>query len=271
VALSELDRRAGFDHLTSVFVPNLGPLAATRSIQGLRAVIRRLRAPDGCPWDREQTHESIRRYVLEEAYEVAEAIDDGDPVELKEELGDLLLQVVLHAQIADDEGTFDLDDVVQRLNEKLIGRHPHVFGDVRADTSADVVRNWEALKRAEKGESTVAKSALDGVPRTMPALRAAQEVLQRAQEAGLPWSPTAQDWEAAEATVRGLRGDGLATPTAGDVGHLLLMLARRATELDLDAESALVAATQRYGVSFREAEKAARGPASSSDTRSDPG
>ncbi len=251
--LAELDRRAVFDHLTTLAVPALPPEAATRSIQGLRAIIRRLRGPQGCPWDREQTHQSIRQYVIEEAYEVADAIDADDPAELKEELGDLLLQVVLHAQIADDQGEFDFDDVVHRLAEKLVGRHPHVFGDVTARTAAEVVRNWEALKRAEKGEQGPPRSAMAGVPRSMPALRAAQEIYRRAGEAGYRWPGREWAWERVQATAQALR-QHKAGPDAW--GELALLLARLAADQGVDLETALERANRRFVERFQAAEAA---------------
>ncbi len=257
VPLAELERRATFDHLTSVFVPQLEPVRAIGSVQGLRAIVTRLRGPEGCPWDREQTHRSVRKYVIEEAYEVADAIDDGDPTELKEELGDLLLQVLLHAQIADDEGEFDLDDVVRRLSEKLVGRHPHVFGDVTARTSADVIRNWEALKRAEKGETKGPKSVLDGIPRSMPALITAQETFRRAAEAGEGWLPDDESWKRASTTLARLRVNAaraLDEQDVGEVGELLALIAAVTATSDLDAESALTAATQRFTIAYRQRE-----------------
>ena len=154
--LVELDREDDFaDHLTTLYVPPLPPLEAVRAPEGLAYVVHRLRAPDGCPWDREQTHQSLRRYVLEEAYEVAEVLDewDGSPElaeKLAEELGDLLLQVYLQAEIADQEDLFHIGDVYQAVSEKLIRRHPHVFGEVEVRDAAHVVRNWEAIKREER-------------------------------------------------------------------------------------------------------------------------
>ena len=151
-ALAELDRGAEADHLTTLYVPPLDPLAAARVPEGLRYVVERLRAPDGCPWDREQTHQSLRPFVLEEAYEVAEVLDEWDgsaemAEKLAEELGDLLLQVYLQAQVAHDEDLFSHGDVFQGITEKLIRRHPHVFGEVEARDAAQVLRNWETMKQ----------------------------------------------------------------------------------------------------------------------------
>jgi len=151
--------------------------------EGLVRVVAALRAPDGCPWDREQTHESLKPHLLEETYETLEAIDRADPAELREELGDLLLQVLMHSQIASETGAFDIYQVIQHLIEKLIARHPHVFGDAHAETAAQVLKNWDATKRQQKGRNSV----LDGVPRSMPALARAQEISKRAARVGFEW------------------------------------------------------------------------------------
>ncbi len=161
--------------------------------EALVSLQARLRAPGGCPWDRRQTHETLRTYLLEETYEVLEAIDKADPRELSEELGDLLLQVIFHAELAGEAGRFDISSVIQNLHDKLVRRHPHVFGDVKADTPEQVVQNWELLKAEEKlGSSKAAKdqiapSALDGIPRTLPALLEAQQLTRRAARVGFDW------------------------------------------------------------------------------------
>jgi tetrapyrrole methylase family protein/MazG family protein len=186
VALYALDRPAAgeYDHLTTLYVP---PLPAERRRPGFPefvAVIDRLRGPDGCPWDREQTPQSLKRYVLEEAYEVLEAVDSGDPARLCDELGDLMLQVLLYARIGQEEGDFDIRDVIANHVEKLIRRHPHVFGDVSVASTDEVLRNWEAIKQTEKPERT---SALDGVPKDLPALMKALQVSKRAVKVGFEW------------------------------------------------------------------------------------
>ena len=194
-ALAELDRGAEADHLTTLYVPPLTPLAAARVPEGLRYVVARLRAPDGCPWDREQTHQSLRPFVLEEAYEVAEVLDEWDgsaeiAEKLAEELGDLLLQVYLQAQVAHDEDLFHIGDVFQGITEKLIRRHPHVFGEVEARDAAQVLRNWETLKKAERaarGEEVASESVLRGIPKSAPALYQAYELSKKAAKAGFEW------------------------------------------------------------------------------------
>ncbi|HXI19039.1 MAG TPA: MazG family protein, partial [Chloroflexota bacterium] len=177
--LLEVDRRDGVAHLTSLWVPPLAPLQALREPQTLQEVMASLRAPapEGCPWDREQTHETLRRYLLEETYEALDAIDSGDVRSLEEELGDLLLQIVFHAQIADEAGLFDFGDVCAGISAKLIRRHPHVFGDLKEQDAAAVLRNWEQLKREERAKKDQAgRSMLDGVPASMPALSYTQSV-----------------------------------------------------------------------------------------------
>jgi len=148
--LVDLDRNDRADHLTTIYVPPLPPTEALRAPEGLRAIVAKLRAPDGCPWDREQTHQSLAKFLLEEAYEVYDALDAGSTPDLAEELGDLLLQIVLHAEYAAEDGVFDLTDVYRQVMTKIVRRHPHVFGDVVAESAADVLRNWEQINAAER-------------------------------------------------------------------------------------------------------------------------
>lgn len=148
--------------------------------------VAKLRSPEGCPWDREQTHESLKRYAIEETYEVVEAIESGEPDNLEDELGDLLLQVLLHAQIAQENGQFDIADVCHRINAKLRRRHPHVFADVEVSGVDDVLTNWEAIKRSEPGYNE-RKSVLDGVPKSLPALMRAAKISKKAARTGFDW------------------------------------------------------------------------------------
>ena len=150
------------------------------------ALIDYLRSPKGCPWDREQTHESIRRNVLEEAYEVCEAIDEGSPEHLCEELGDLLMQVIFHASMAKDEGAFDMDAIADMACKKLVHRHPHVFGEVAADTPEKVLENWDAIKRADRAQQTAA-SAMDGVSHGLPGLMRSEKIQNKAAKLGFDW------------------------------------------------------------------------------------
>ena len=153
-------------------------------------IMRRLRAPGGCPWDAEQSHDSLKRYLIEECYEVIEAIEKGDDTHLKEELGDLLLQPLFHAAIAEERGAFTIDDILEALSAKLVRRHPHVFGEQEIKTSDEQVANWEKIKKEEKGEER--KSALSGVPPQLPALMMAQKITEKAARVGFDWEHTDQ-------------------------------------------------------------------------------
>lgn len=180
-SLHELDHQA-VDHLTSVWVPALEPLAAKRHWATLIALVSRLRAPDGCPWDRAQTHESLRSAVLDEAYEVVDAIDAGDMENLSEELGDLLLVVAMQAQIADEEDLFSIRDALESVNTKLVRRHPHVFGELHLDSPDDVLQTWRGIKAAErqtKGQPAKSEDPIERLPRSMPALLKAAKVVEK--------------------------------------------------------------------------------------------
>src|ERR687891_142910 len=179
-----------------------GPVPASKQGSRLLDLVRvmaRLRGPDGCPWDRAQTHASLRRHLLDEAYELLDAIDEGDPVRIKEELGDLLLQSVFHAQMAADAGVFDIDNVAESTVEKLIHRHPHVFADVKAETPEQVYGNWERIKAAAKGEHGIT----EGIPKALPSLLAAQKIQRRAAGRGVDWAELAGAVEEVRAAVRG--------------------------------------------------------------------
>lgn len=209
------------------------PLDNPSALDSLLWVVERLRAPDGCPWDRRQTHESLRRYLPEEAHEAAAAIADGDPAHLAEELGDVLLQIALHAQIGNENGDFAFSDVVRALTEKMVHRHPHVFGDVAVDGVDDVLRNWEDLKEVERA----ATGNLDyGVSPGLPALTYTREVLKRAARSGEALAPAAVD--GAEAALEGDEG-------ATVLGEMLLHLVELADRHGLDAEFALREALRR--------------------------
>jgi len=218
-------------------------------LDSLVEVMARLRSADGCPWDREQTHESLRRYMLEEAYEVVEAIDQGDSGHLCEELGDVLLQVVFHAQIARESGRFDINDVVNGITAKLIRRHPHVFGEAVAETAADVTRTWEAIKRSERGEGEPT-SVLSGVSTGLPALSRALEIQKRAAKVGFDWP----DEEGPAEKVREELCEVLAAGPAeqeAEVGDLLFAVVNLARKLKVDPEIALSGTSARFVRRFR--------------------
>ena len=238
-----------------MFVPAVEPEAAERSLAGLRQIVHRLRAPGGCPWDRKQTHQSLAKYVLEEAYEVVDAIEHHGPAELSEELGDLLLQVYLQSELAEEAGTFQLNDVVERLTTKLIRRHPHVFGDVEVGGAADVEVNWEALKKAEKGERV---SALDGVPRSLPALAMAAELQKRMRKTGFEWP----DRSGAEAKLAEeldeLREAATPEEAAAELGDVLFVLTELANWYGANAEDALRRTNAKVEARFRYVEDRVR-------------
>ncbi|MFD2706364.1 bifunctional methyltransferase/pyrophosphohydrolase YabN [Salibacterium lacus] len=193
--LYELDRMAQVDNLTALYLPPVPDEELMyREFSTLRRVIDALRAPDGCPWDRKQTHESLKKYMLEEAYEVLDAIDEQDDEHLEEELGDVMLQVLLHARIGEENGYFTIDDVIGTLTEKMIRRHPHVFGGQQADTEEQVNANWEAVKEKEKTNNPPA-SLLEDIPASMPALMQAYELQKKAGRAGFDWDDDAPMWK----------------------------------------------------------------------------
>ena len=228
-------------------------------IQDLRRIMALLRAPGGCPWDREQTHESIRRNMLEEAYEVVEAIDEKDPEHLKEELGDVLLQVVFHAQMAREEGLFTFDDVVDGVAQKMVFRHPHVFGQARADDCAQALDTWDAQKREEKDQRT-ASDTLKGVARSLPALIRAEKIQSKAAKAGFDWPDPAPALdklaEEADELRRAAQGDG---DPEEELGDLLFAAVKAGRFLGLDSEQALTRACDKFIRRFQTVEERAGG------------
>ena len=222
----------------------------------------RLRQPDGCPWDREQDHRTLKPYLLEEAYEVLEAIDDGGG-ELCAELGDLLLQIVFHAQVASEDGRFTMDDVCRAIHDKLVRRHPHVFGDVQVGGARQVAANWEAIKRSEREDAGRPASALDGVPKPLPALLRAQRVQAKASRAGFDWDridepldKVAEEFEELRGEWRG--GAGAPSRVEEEFGDLLFALVNTARFLEVDAEQALRAAVDKFDRRFRRVEEVFR-------------
>jgi len=221
-------------------------------IHRLLEVIARLRAPDGCPWDREQTPQSLKPFVLEEAAEVLDAIDRGDPEELKDELGDLLLQIVLQAQIAREAGRFTFEDVVAAITDKMVRRHPHVFGDEQVRDSGEVLDRWEARKKSREGKGT-----FDGLPKALPALSKATRVQEKAARLGFDWQDVSGPLdkvreESAELEEAIAQGDEAAI--RHEVGDLLFSLVNVARKLGVQAEFALGATTDRFVRRFRRME-----------------
>jgi tetrapyrrole methylase family protein/MazG family protein len=222
-------------------------------------LIARLRAPGGCPWDREQTHETLKPMMLEEAYEAVEAIDEGNDEELKGELGDLLLQVVFHSQIATEENRFNVAEVINRISSKMIRRHPHVFGDDTAQTSGEVLRNWEAIKEAEleaKGKRVKEGSMLDSVSTKLPAVMEAFQMTTKVSRVDFDWPDVPSVLEKLDEEVEELKqavGDEQPSrqEIAGEVGDLLFVAVNVARLLGIDPESALKASNRKFRRRFR--------------------
>jgi tetrapyrrole methylase family protein/MazG family protein len=245
------------------YLPALPALVNGASPYGLPWLVARLRAPDGCPWDREQDHRSLRRFLLEEAYEVYDALEVGSSPQLAEELGDLLLQIVLHAQYGAEAGVFDLADVQRSVMTKIVRRHPHVFGDTVAESAAEVIRNWEQIKAGERAGSVPAEesasmpAAFAGLSRSLPALAYAQEMQERAASLGY-------DWPSVEGVLEKVAEEAAEVVAAADdrarseeLGDLLMVLVNLARKLDVDAEAALRAASAKFAARFAHVERAA--------------
>lgn len=224
--------------------------------ESLVEVIATLRGENGCPWDREQTHKSLKSTLIEETYETVEAIDSGDPSKLKEELGDLLLNVMLQAQIAVENKDFSIYDVIQTLTEKLIRRHPHVFGNVEVDNADDVVKNWEAIKSQEAGYED-RKSVLDGIPNALPALLRAQKIQKRVARVGFDWDNIADvidkvDEELGE--VKESLKDSDVDAIENEIGDLLFSIVNLCRFLDLQAEETLRRTNRKFINRFKRME-----------------
>jgi tetrapyrrole methylase family protein/MazG family protein len=226
-----------------------------RKLDALVEIIARLRAPDGCPWDRQQTHKTLRGNLLSESYEVLEALDEGDASKLCEELGDLLLQIVLHAQIADDNGEFKIGDVIQNITEKIVHRHPHVFGSGKASDAEEVMHNWEAIKREEREEGA---SMLEGVPKNMPALGYAYEIQRRVARVGFDWEDIEGVIEKLVEEIQEIREAANQEEKAKEYGDLLFTLANIIRREEVDPEAALREANQRFYKRFAYMEELCR-------------
>jgi tetrapyrrole methylase family protein/MazG family protein len=249
MALDEIDLSRNLGFSTVLYLP---ALHRSGSMEAFQEVIAHLRAPDGCPWDREQTHQSLRPYLLEETYEALDALDEEDVGALREELGDVLLQVVLHAQIAAEIGEFTLADVLRGVNTKIVNRHPHVFGDIKVDDSTAVVRNWERLKALERADNGKAhKGALDGVALALPALIQAGEYQKRSARFGVEMP----DWNAI--ISRMCQSADVRTLSSSEIGEVLFAVVCLAVQAKVDAEGALRETNRRFRQHFGLVEKAA--------------
>ena len=251
IPLHDLDRQPDVDHLTCLYVPPISQEEDLRSFESLRYIVARLRAPGGCPWDREQTHLTLRPHLIEEAYEVLDALEGDDPAKLAEEMGDLLLQIMLHAQLAAEEGTFDVDDVVAEISAKLIRRHPHVFGSRHVKDATEVLRNWEQIKRTEE---RAPESIIGGVPRHLPALAYAQTVGRKVARVGFDWPDQQGVVDKIAEEVGELTRAGTLEEKRHELGDLLLAIVNLARWLGIDAEDALREANHRFAARFQRVE-----------------
>lgn len=256
IPLYELDRIEGYGNLSLVYVPlNQNEGLRNRSFARLHEIVQILRSPEGCPWDREQTHASIRKNLIEETYEVLETIDDDDPDAMCEELGDLLLQVMLHAQMEEETGAFTVYDIIAGLNEKLIRRHPHVFGENHADNSEEALQNWQQMKDEEKRKKGIDPkqlSVLSGVPRDLPALMKAFKLQKKASKVGFDWDNPEEVIRKVEEEVEEVRetfelGQDKRNEEIGDLLFAVVNLARL---LKVDPEEALSAANRKFTARF---------------------
>lgn len=254
--LYQIDRSKKIDLLSTLYVP---PLGEGTSFEAFHEVIAHLRAPDGCPWDREQTHQSLRPHLIEESYELLDALDDDDPAAIEEELGDLLLQIVLHAQIATEDGSFNMAHVIRKIHDKLIRRHPHVFADVEINEVNDVLHNWEMLKSQEKRTNgELESSILDGTARTLPALTKAEIYQKRAARVGFDWPDIDGVRNKVEEEWREVLGAENDDEWQIEIGDFLFAIVNLARWLNVDAESALRAANNRFRERFEYIEEQAR-------------
>jgi tetrapyrrole methylase family protein / MazG family protein len=254
IPLYEMDHSHKINHLTSLYVP---PLPRSGSFEHFQETIAHLRAPEGCPWDRKQTHQSLREYLLEETCEVLEALDNDDPDALREELGDLLLQIVLHSQIAVEAGEFRMAEVIETVNTKMIERHPHVWGDVKVNNADEVVANWDAIKRKQKSEAAGAdpngangkqdkKSILDGIPKGLPALAQAQTYQARAARVGFDWPQIEGVLDKLKEELEELQAAIAPEERLEEIGDVLFSLVNLARWHDIDPEAALRETNRKF-------------------------
>ena len=239
----------------SLFVP---PLATGASFEAFQEIVAHLRAPDGCPWDREQTHASLRTHLLEESYEALGAIDSGDADAMREEFGDLLLQIMLNAQIANEAGDFNVNAVVKGIYDKIIRRHPHVFGEVQVDGVDGVLQNWEKLKEKERKNKKEKKGILDGVPAAMPALTQAQEYQDRAARVGFDWPEIEGVLDKVREEIREVQEATEPDHVAEELGDLFFALVNLARWKKVDAESALRETNLKFKTRFAYIEAGAK-------------
>jgi tetrapyrrole methylase family protein/MazG family protein len=244
-----------FSESTCLFVPSLGD---GTSFESFVEIVAHLRAPNGCPWDREQTHESLRKHLLEEAYEAITAIDSGEFTDMREEFGDLLLQIVLQSQIANEETEFNVNQVIQGIYSKIVRRHPHVFGDVEVAGVSGVLANWEKLKEQERKDKQQQKGLLDGVPVAIPALEQAQEYQDRAARVGFDWPEIEGVLEKVKEEIDEIKNAETDFELASEIGDLFFALVNLARWKQVDAESALRGTNMKFKKRFAYVEQGAK-------------
>ncbi|WP_233879976.1 bifunctional methyltransferase/pyrophosphohydrolase YabN [Virgibacillus halodenitrificans] len=250
--LEELDHSMEISNLTSIYIPPAPETLLQHTFSRLKEVIAILRGPEGCPWDREQTHESLRGYAVEEVYELIEAIDKQDDENIVEELGDMLLQVMLHSQIGEDDGFFTIDDVIRSITTKMIHRHPHVFADVSVDSVDQVYKNWDELKREEKGEART--SLLDGVPNHLPSLAKAYKLQKKAAKVGFNWDNAADIWDKLNEEIDEVKEaiqSGNEEEMEKEFGDVLFVLANLTRYYKINPEIALNRSNQKFYSRFQ--------------------
>jgi tetrapyrrole methylase family protein/MazG family protein len=256
ISLKDIEHLEHTDMLTAIFIP---PLPQGTAFEQFQEIIAHLRAPDGCPWDREQTHLTLRKHLIEESYETLDALDTGDPGKMQEEFGDLMLQIVLNAQIASENNEFDMTDVIKGIHDKIVRRHPHVFGEVIVDGVGNVLQNWEKIKAAERvSTGDHEKGLLDGLPAAFPALTQAQEYQDRAARVGFDWPEIEGVLDKIKEEIDEVRlANGMNELTA-ELGDLFFALVNLARWKKIDAESALRESNRKFRDRFSYIEKGSR-------------
>ena len=255
VGLYEIDRSERIGLLSSLYVP---PLQEGNSFEAFQEIIAHLRAPDGCPWDKEQTHATLRSHLLQESYEAVAAMDAGDAAGMREEFGDLLLQIVLNAQIASEEGEFTANDVIKGIYDKIIRRHPHVFGDAKVAGVQGVLANWEKLKEKERKQTDQQKGLLDGVPTALPALSQAQEYQDRAARVGFDWPEIQGVLDKIAEEIQEVEQAGNDAELESELGDLFFALVNLSRWKKVDAEAALRQTNQKFRRRFAFIEQGAK-------------
>jgi tetrapyrrole methylase family protein / MazG family protein len=256
-ALYELDRGFEINNLTSLYIPPVTDESILyKTFSKLREIIAVLRGPNGCPWDKKQTHESLKRYLIEESYELIEAINEEDIDHMIEELGDVLLQVLLHAQIGEDDGFFSIEDVIEGISGKMVRRHPHVFGSISAETEAEVLVNWDKIKKEEKGEAKEV-SLLDKVGKSLPNLIAAAEIQKTAAKVGFDWKEVGPAWEKVKEEIKEFEAEAREKSAKMDkeFGDILFALVNISRFYKIDAEEALFQTNVKFKRRFAFVEK----------------